>query len=44
MSVDMANMMMHGTLEVEEVGELRSRAFGQGCPKLQERCLEWIPR
>ena len=42
MSEDMANMMIHGTSEVE-VGKKINLPFGQGCPRLQERCLEWIP-
>ena len=42
MSVDMANMMIHGTSELE-VGKKSNLPFGQGNPRLQERCLEWIP-
>ena len=38
----MANMMIHGTSEVEEVGKNNNLSFGQGCPKLQEICLEGI--
>ena len=42
MFVDMANMMIHGTSELE-VGKTSNLPFGQGCPSLQERFLEWIP-
>ena len=40
MSEDKANMTIQGTLELE-VGKKSNLPFGQGCPSLQERRLEW---
>ena len=42
MFVDIADMMIHGTSDLE-VGKKSNLPFGQGCPRLQKRCLKWIP-
>ena len=43
MCVDMANMMIHGTSEVEEVGKKSNLSFGQVCPRLQQRYSNGAP-
>ena len=41
-SVDMAKVMLDGTSELEG-GKNCDLPFGKRCPRLQKRCLTWIP-
>ena len=43
MSGDMVNVMIDGTSELE-MGKNNNLPFGLRGARLQERCLEWIPR